>query len=205
MIKVNLIRNRAEDTAQAANVQINHSGDSPREAVVKIAFLILFTAGLMMYESQNMRGLQEEQMRSKAQVAKRLAEAAGKKADVEKVKDVEVQAKELEDKLRLLKFLSKLRLREVKTLDYMQSTIPEKVWLKSVVYESEKDHMGAGHFQITGHAVATDDLIEFVKKLEDSTFLMDVIVVKNVEIPVNKTANVRDFLFTAEVENNERR
>ena len=82
------------------------------------------------------------------------AENTAKAAEVEKVKDVEVQAKELEDKLTILKLLSRLRLRQVKTLDFMQSSIPEKVWLKTVEYESDTTHVEDGHYKFTGNAVA---------------------------------------------------
>lgn len=153
-----------------------------------------------MYESQTLKGLAEESARLQAQLTQHKAEAAQKAADVLKVKDVEAQAKELEDKLKILKLLSKLRLREVKTLDFMQSAIPEKVWLKAITYESDKIHVETGHFKILGNAVGTEDLSEFVKRLEESAFLMDVIILKNQEVAV-KASSIRDFLFTAEVEN----
>jgi Tfp pilus assembly protein PilN len=137
-----------------------------------------------------------------AQVAQLQAANAEKLAEAEKVKDIEVQAKELEDKLNILKLLSKLRLRQVKTLDFMQSSIPEKVWLKTINYESDVVHVEAGHFKFTGNAVATEELTEFVKRLEDSAYLQDVIVLKNQEVTLGKgTTTIRDFMFTAEVEN----
>ena len=202
MIKVNLLRNRVQDST----TQIDSGGGAPqreqiREAVVKVFMIGLFTAGLMMYESQNIKSLQEEQARANAQVQKLTVDNAAKLTEVAKVKDVEVQAKELEDKLKILKLLSKLRLREVKTLDFMQSSIPEKVWLRDISYESDKIHVETGHFSFSGNAVVTEELTEFVRRLEDSAYLQDVIVIKNAEVPVSKTNTIREFLFTAEVEN----
>ena len=201
MIRVNLARNRAEESPQSTGQQAGPGTENTREAIIKIAFISLFTVGLMIYESQNLHALQEELARMRGQLTQKQAEETAKKNEVDKVKDVEVRAKELEDKLKLLKFLSKLRLREVKTLDFLQSTIPEKVWLRAITFESPKEHMETGHFQVTGNSVTSDDLGEFVKKLEDSSYLVDVIVVKNVEIAANKSATIRDFLFTAEVGN----
>jgi Tfp pilus assembly protein PilN len=155
----------------------------------------------MIYESQNIRALNEQLMRKNQEIQNLTADNAARAAEVLKVKDIEVQAKELEDKLKILKLLSKLRLREVKTLDFMQSSIPEKVWLKDITYESDKIHVEAGHFQFAGAAVATEELTEFVRRLEDSAYLTDVIVVRNQEVSVNKSTNLREFLFTAEVEN----
>jgi Tfp pilus assembly protein PilN len=202
MIRVNLLKNRVGDsptsmrtsTVAAENVEI-------REALVKVALMLVFTIGLMFVESQNLRALQADVARLGVQQQEMEAQAAAKAKEVEGVKDVEVQARELEDKLKILKLLSKLRLREVKTLDFVQSSIPEKVWLKSMTYESDKEKVEQGHFNFTGNAVATEDLTEFVKRLEDSAYLYEVIVMKNQEVTVNNSKNViRDFQFTAQVE-----
>jgi Tfp pilus assembly protein PilN len=200
MIKVNLLRNRVQEST-SADPGPGRSGDQLREAVIKIAVILIFVVGLILYESQNLRAMNDELARSKAEAAKLTADNTARAAEAEKVKDLEVQARELEDKLKILKLLSKLRLREVKTLDFLQSSIPEKVWLKTISYESDKIHVEAGHFQISGNAAATEELTEFVRRLEDSTYLMDVIVVKNLEQNISKSNSIRDFLFTAEVEN----
>jgi Tfp pilus assembly protein PilN len=133
-------------------------------------------------------------------------QSAAKAAEADSVKDVEKQARELEDKLKVLKSLSKLRLREVKTLDFMQSSIPEKVWLKSISFQARGDNVEEGHFEFVGNAVATEDLSEFVKRLEDSAYLSEVIVIKNQESPVTGRGGVvREFTFTAEVEGSRKR
>jgi Tfp pilus assembly protein PilN len=155
----------------------------------------------MFYESQNIRSLNDESRKLNQQISTLTTDNTKRANEVLKYKDVEGQAKELEDKLKILKLLSKLRLREVKTLDFMQSSIPEKVWLKSISYEADKIHVEAGHFQFSGNSVATEELTEFVRRLEDSAYLMDVIVVRNQEVAVGKSSTIRDFLFTAEVEN----
>lgn len=204
MIKVNLLRNRGADTAQTEIATGagggGAGGDNARESVVKVAVILIFTLGLMLYEHQNISALNAQQAGLQSQVNELQTENTAKATEVAKYKDVEVQAKELEDKLKILKTLSKLRLREVKTLDFMQSSIPEKVWLKEINYDSDKNRVDSGHYSFSGMAVATEELTEFVKRLEDSAYLQDVIVVKNQETPVNKSSTIREFLFTAEVE-----
>lgn len=214
MIKVNLLRNKVGETHtyQAGGTLGGGLGGGGgggtslqnielREAVIKIILMLMFTLGLMFFESQNIRSLQAEQARVDAQVAETEAQNQAKAREVESVKDVETQARELEDKLKILKLLSRLRLREVKTLDFVQSSIPEKVWLKTITYESVKDKVENGNFNFTGNAVATEDLTEFVKRLEDSAYLYEVIVMKNQEVPLQNQKNVmRDFQFTAQVE-----
>ncbi|MGE3760022.1 MAG: PilN domain-containing protein, partial [Pseudobdellovibrionaceae bacterium] len=127
-------------------------------------------------------------------------QASAKAKEVDSIKDIAKQAQELEDKLKVLKLLSKLRLREVKTLDFMQSSIPEKVWLRSINYSSDREHVENGRFQFTGNSVNTEDLTEFAKRLEDSAYMDNVIVIKNAEVAGPKRAGgMREFLFTAEV------
>lgn len=200
MIRVNLARNRVVDPALAP-IQVTGGGEQNREAIVKVAFILLFTIGLMMYESQNIRTLNEERGRLQANVTELEAQAQVKATEVEGIKDIAKQAQELEDKLKVLKLLSKLRLREVKTLDFMQTSIPEKVWLKVVNFDAQKLNVEKGHFQFEGFSVTTEDLTEFVKRLEDSAYLEEVIVIKNQEIAgPGKSGALREYQFTAEVE-----
>lgn len=206
MIRVNLLRNRVADTAVGAtSVSRGDSGsDDTREALIKVAFIILFTLGLMMYESQNIRSLNDERARTQSMVSDLEVQAQGKATEVEAIKDIAQQAQELEDKLKILKLLSKLRLREVKTLDFMQSSIPEKVWVKGVHYETDKDlkeRVEQGRYQFEGSSVTTEDLSEFVKRLDDSAYMTEVIVIKNQETTgPGKSGGLREFQFTADVE-----
>ena len=207
MIRVNLIRNRVAD-APGGGTSVSASGgggsEEIREVLIKIAFILLFTLGLMMFESQNIRTLTEEQSRTQAMVSELEVQAQAKAVEVEAIKDIAHQAQELEDKLKVLKLLSKLRLREVKTLDFMQSSIPEKVWIKNIRYEASKEekvNVEFGRYQFDGNAVTTEDLSEFVRRLEDSAYLAEVIVIKNQETAgPGKTGGLREFQFTADVE-----
>jgi len=203
MIKVNLMRNRVSEgtSTQAVSGGGGGGGDQAREGFIKIALILIFTLGLMIWEHQNIAELNSQQLQYQNQLTQLRTKNDDLTAQADKVKDVESQAKELEDKLKLFKLLSHLRLRSVKTLDYMQSSIPEKVWLNKVDYDSDETQIDSGHFSFTGNAVSTDDLSEFVKRLEDSAYLQDVIVIKNQEVAVNKSTSIRDVLFTADVEN----
>jgi Tfp pilus assembly protein PilN len=208
VIKVNLLRSKvagadgSQQVAATTQKLIPRDFGDPRvkDALVKASLISGFTIAVMIYESQNIRSLNDEAGRVQGQVQKLQADLNTKTAEVDKNKDVEVQSKELEDKLKILKLLSKLRLRQVKTLDFMQSSIPEKVWLDSITYSPDLAHFEGGHYQVDGHAVATEDLSDFVKRLDGSAYLRNVIVVKNAEV-ATKNSGVREFQFTADVEN----
>lgn len=204
MIKINLIRNKVADSTVAGGGGGGSVADETRESLIKVAFIGLFTLGLMMYESQNIRRLNEDRVRVQAMVNELEGQAQAKSTEVNAIKDIAHQAQELEDKLKILKLLSKLRLREVKTLDFMQSSIPEKVWLRGIHYESDKDlklKTEAGRYSFNGNSVTTEDLSEFVRRLEDSAYLNEVIVIKNQEANgPGRSGGFREFQFTADVE-----
>jgi Tfp pilus assembly protein PilN len=201
VIKVNLLRNRVQDAAAPGVMQVESGGSDTRDALTKIAFILLFVLALMVWESQTINNLNNERAVVANQVSELETQAQSKATEVEGIKDIAKQAEELKDKLKVLKLLSRLRLREVKTLDFMQSSIPEKVWLKTVIFESDRTKMETGRFQITGNSVSTEDLTDFVKRLEDSAYLQEVIVLKNQEVTQpGKVGSIRDYNFSAEVE-----
>ncbi|MGE0527150.1 MAG: PilN domain-containing protein [Bdellovibrionales bacterium] len=202
MIRVNLLRNRIGDSGLAApGPAMAVQNPEMRESLIKILLMVIFVVGLMVYEGQVIRGLNADMVRIQAELVDLQAQAQAKAQEVESIKDMEKEARELEDKLKVLKLLSRLRLREVKTLDFMQSSIPEKVWLKSVHYNSEEIQSQKGRLVFTGNAAATEDLTEFVRRLEESSYLDEVIIIKNQEVNVQgRSTTMRDFEFTARVE-----
>jgi Tfp pilus assembly protein PilN len=203
VIRVNLLTNKVQDNA-AAGVVIDTNNERSakiREVVTKLFLIGIFVGAAMVWESQNLRNVAARAQQEKSKLTALQETLTGKIAEVESVKDVEGRAKELEDKLKILKFLSKLRLREVKTLDFLQSSIPEQVWLRQINFESETTKVEEGKFQIIGNASTTEDLTEFTKRLDDSAYLMEVIVDRNQEVAGGKTGSIRDFHMTALVEN----
>lgn len=207
MIRVNLLKNRVNDqTTNQRATEVDSGGGDIKDTIYKIGFILVFTLCLMVWEGREIRRLNDDAARLQVQISDLETQSAAKAAEADGVKDVENQARELEDKLKVLKLLSRLRLREVKTLDFMQSQIPEKVWLKSINFEADNTNVEDGRFQFVGNAVATEELSDFVKRLEDSAYLAEVIVIKNQEVPVPGRAGVvREFMFTADVEGGRRR
>lgn len=214
MIKVNLARTKVGETKFQGGPLGANPGGGPggitvtsrsaenQEAAIRLVLIASFTVGLMIFENQNIQDLNQQMQRLQSQVVELESASQAKKVELESVKDVEAQAKEMEDKLKVLAQLSKLRLREVKTLDFMQSSIPEKLWLKDLKFTSEKEKSSEGKFVFKGASVSTEDLTEFVKRLEDSAYLNEVIVIKNQEVPIpsRSEGTMREFEFTAQVE-----
>ncbi len=204
MIRINLIRNKVQDGAtQVGEPGGGGSGGDKSEvrlALVKLFLMLLPMIALYFFEHQNLDQMKSQVAGLRQQMQILEGEAAQKQLEADSVADVEEQAKELEDKMAVIRNLSRLRLREIKTLDLMQSVIPEKVWLKKVEYEADAEDITTGLFNVSGGAGTTEDLSEFVKRLEESRYLNRVIIVKNQELEIGKAGQlVRDFNFRAGV------
>ncbi len=202
MIKVNLLRNKVGDTQASETFMAESSGEDTKNAIVRLLVLAASVLMLIIYENQSIDALNQEVVSLQNQLSELQQAAQVKAQEVEGIKDVEAEAQSFTDKLKILKLLSNLRLREVKTLDFMQSAILERVWLKEISFTSSKEKLQEGQLVFRGGALTTEDLSEFVKRLEDSAYLNEVIVVKNQEvgIPGRQVGTMRDFEFTAEVE-----
>ena len=197
MIRVNLTRSRvasgSEEGSAPSNIVIDSStpgGPDVRSLVTKAAVMLIGTLGLWMYEKQNIDRLSGEMAVVNAELNKVRQEQAKKAGELEKLKDIEPQAQALSDKLKVLRAYSKQRLENLQSLDYIQSVIPERVWLSSVNYETKR-------YRLTGNSMETVDLTEFVNKLEGSAYFQDVIVIQDTEKPIQPTGKIREFEMTA--------
>src|SRR5437868_2015839 len=138
MIKINLNRTRVpgnaggggeDTTTQMATNQDFGGGPNPREVIVKVVVMLVGIVGLAIYQKQNIDQLDAQLAAVMAQVSNLKAEVAKKKAELLTLKDIEPKANALNDKLKILREFSKLRLFQLQSLDFLQSVIPVKVWL----------------------------------------------------------------------------
>lgn len=193
MIKVNLNRSRVPtgaDDAAAAAIAAPIEGDTdPKELAIKIILIVIFTLGLWVVEKQNIDQLSAQLSTINGQLNKVRQDVQAKSNELAQLKDIEPQAQALNEKLRILREFSKQRLENLQSLDYLQSVIPERVWLNSIDFQNKR-------YKMMGNAMDTIDLTEFVNKLEGSAYYQDVIVVSDTERPV-AAGKIRDFEMTA--------
>jgi Tfp pilus assembly protein PilN len=193
MIRINLNRTRVAGGLEGEETVIKELSTTPslnvREVIVKLLVVFLGIIGLMIYERQNIDALNAELGKTQADLNSLKQQVNDKNAELAKLKDIEPLANGLNEKLRALREYSKERITELQSLDFMQSIIPERVWLRNVHFEKHR-------YQILGNAVETVDLTDFVNKLENSAYFKDVIVIQDKEKPV-QNGKIRDFEFTA--------
>ncbi len=160
MIKINLLPvKRAAKKAKAP----------ADEAVFQLGVglgIVLVFVGACGYRWQMLVDEVAQQTQFKENKTKEL-EALKKK--VQEVEDYEKNKRMLEDKNRVIEQLRKNQGGPVRLLDYLsQSLDPLKVWLTSV--EGDKQ------VTLSGKALTNDDIVEFIRSLQQSGYFTDVML-----------------------------
>ena len=178
MIKVNLLRSRAEGVGEetfAVSAQGGAASSLSKsdqvEVIKKVFVASLATLGLFIYEWYNVDVQSKRAVTAQAEVRAVERKLKAVNDELANYKDVQDESKILEDKISILKALSKVRLREVKSLDFLQSITPEAVWYQEVEYRDTV-------FKLEGYAITDDALSQLIKELEKSIYFTDVILMK---------------------------
>ena len=203
MIKINLLKNRGEQTKRSSGTQINYetsidsvgqeggggSGGATKDTVVKIVVLLIWLAGLMAYESYNIGELDSKIAEKNSEKNKLAADIQMKKPIADKARDLQAQLEDLEARIKSIKDLSRIRLREIKAIDFVQNIIPERVWLSSLAINSDK-------VDFSGGAMSDENLNRFMEALESKSNFKNVILLKAVE-QKSKEGTIKVFDITS--------
>lgn len=197
MIKINLSRTRI---AEAEALESAYQGSTTQSEgtsgglviLLKVVILVGGIIALNFYESQNLDKLNLRLQASSQNLLQLQTELTQKQNELNSIGSIEEESKVLHDKMALLKNLSKLRLREVKSLDYIQSIVPQRVWLTDLLIEQER-------YLIKGKSRNAVDVSQFVRKLEDGGYFSDVVLIQDSPVVENGVEN-REFEILARSE-----
>lgn len=209
MIRINLTQNlgRGSRPAQSTNTNVGTSPDFVIETtnasfggdqadmgalVVRIGLLLSLPILLIAFEQHQLSILKSGAVAAQAITQQLEATLSEKKAIITQSADLKAKAKELATKIEIMKKLAKLRLREIKALDFIQSNIPDRVWLKEL-------NLKSGAMVIRGGASTDDDLTLFVKSLEKSRGFSSVLLLQANE-QRGAEGSVKNFEITGTVE-----
>lgn len=189
MIKINLTKSKISEVSgqSQVNFDFDAGGTSGRsQGLIKILLICGFVVGAVLYRGSEIDRLQSEMAVVQNQLNQKQQLLDQKKQEASVQPELEAKAKELEDKLQILRNLSKLRLVEVKALDFIQSIVPEKVWLDSIVYKDAQ-------FNVTGQALTDEDASDFMKALEASPYFDQVILLQSKEQDNRQAGTTKTF------------
>lgn len=198
MIKVNLLRSRAL-TSDDAEFSIAQQGGSvgalskvEQVEIVKKSLVFCFGIGLLIaYEWYNIDVQTQVANAALRQQKNQERTLQAKKEELKKYADVEEQSKVLEEKISILKALSKIRLREVKSLDFIQSITPDAIWYKTIDYANKE-------YKFVGFSITDDALSALIQELESSIYFTDVILLRASEVKV-EMGTVKSFTIQAKI------
>ncbi|MCB0414992.1 MAG: PilN domain-containing protein [Bdellovibrionales bacterium] len=178
MIKVNLLKTKVETGAHTVvdGETQDYTGfenfeDGPvvdqSDAIAKMLLMLLSVAILIGYEWYGI-GEKEKQLKIvSAQVAQKQNELNSLGGQNIESTQLKTEIEEIKAKLDILDSLSKKRLKELKALDYLQSVIPDGVWMSNIQYNGRTS-------LLEGYSVTETDLDNFIRSLEKSTYFLNV-------------------------------
>lgn len=196
MIRINLGRTRIQnvDSLESA-YQAPTTGSGSNASVgilIKLLVMTVGVVGLNFYEGENLEKLNAQLAQINQEVTSLQATLDQKNQELASLGTIQDDSKVLEDKMKLLKNLSQLRLREVKSLDYVQTIIPPRVWLTSLNVEKQQ-------YVLKGKSRDEAAVSLFVEKLEDGGYFSDVILIQDSPV-VQEGIELREFEIVARSE-----
>lgn len=201
MIKVNLLKNRgsvAENTTQMdfemtvqASDKLGLGTGTSSDSLLKIVILLIPALLLYGYEKYNISQLEEKRTSISMRLQSLTSEIDSNKPVVQKAKEMQKEIKELEERIILIKNLSKVRLREIKAIDYLQNVIPDKVWFSELDFKDT-------NFEAKGFSVSDEALNRFIEGLEGKSFFRNVILRQSVD-QKTKTGTIKSFHFSSQL------
>jgi len=204
MIRVNLLRDRTASRTSAPSATgmttdfqstgVNFSvGETNTKAIVTNLIVLFIAPIALIYYEHYQIGILKAQAQAKDVALQTVqAELNQKKAKVAETPNLREKAQELTDKIAILNKLARLRLREVKSLDFIQTVIPDKVWLNEVNFT-------ASNVEIKGNAVTDEDLEHFLGVLENPKYFSKVTLLSGREEKTQE-GSVKAFDIVCNVE-----
>ena len=167
MIKINLLP--VKRAAKKAKVAVD---TAMFQLVVGLGIVLVFV-GACGYRWQML----VDEVALKTQIKEgKTKELDALKKKVQEVEDYEKNKRLLEDKNRIIEQLRKNQGGPVRLLDYLsQSLDPLKIWLTSVD--------GDAQVAINGKALTNDDIVQFIRNLQQSGYFTDVMLEESRQAP----------------------
>ncbi|MBK9293200.1 MAG: PilN domain-containing protein [Oligoflexia bacterium] len=200
MIKVNLLRDISEIAAPKKRFTFGSSPSASAEvsasegglAIRLVLFIlpIVFAFGYQKYQKMlsdaDLRNLQSEHEALQAKL---------KSLDpvISEVERFQEEKRKLNSQLEVIKQLSKERLKNVKSLDMLQTIIPPKAWLTSLKVIDKKVEM---------EGMAVDDIVisEFMQAMSTTIYFSNVTLIGSEEFKQQDGA-VKKFKIKCNLEN----
>jgi hypothetical protein len=166
MIKVNLLRNIGVAASASGDQQTLSAPSSPsanKAAGIRLGMILLFPLMLYVYDWIANSSLETELADVQAKLESVKAERAKFGDTGVRMEQYTKEKKELDEKVDSIREVARNRLREVKSLDALQSLIPSRTWLNKVDIKGNL-------VRISGLTGSDEGITELIRGLESSSF-----------------------------------
>ncbi len=176
MIKVNLLKsdNKAAARPKGEAIEGELVLVSRDDAYKRLLLVLVFPLLLFGYEKMTIPSKQAEAAELSTMLSQLQEHNSKFENSYKEIQKFREDKQKLETKIGIIDSLSKDRLKDVKALDAIQSSVPEKAWLNSL------DMIG-NKMQLVGLAMSDADISLFMDNLSKSVYFKDVNLVSSVE------------------------
>jgi Tfp pilus assembly protein PilN len=177
MIKVNLLRNvgLAKSTEAGGTSPTGVGGmsaeplasDIQKAAGIKLAVILAFPLTLLVYEKIAINDISTrvKEIQEKIEVLKQERVKFGDAAP--KIEKYNKEKQRIDKELEIVRGISQGRLRELKTLDAIQSLMPNKTWSRKIAFKG-------GVVVLEGYSDGDDGVTELIRALEGNVLFSKV-------------------------------
>lgn len=166
MIKVNLLKNKVGQAgAGRSEISSEPSGDVSAARNRQVFNLLLVLSGVLCvfgYQKFNLGQIRDQQAAAAMNLAMLTELLNTQKGLADNAQNLKAKAETFKQKLNFSLDIAKNRLVVIKSMDYLQSIIPEKVWIKILRVEVGPPYKA----ELDGLAITNDDLNLFETELK---------------------------------------
>ena len=175
-----------------ATTEISGPTDAKANAT-KILLMLIWVAGLFTYQKINITSLEGSLARAQMEARDLDQQITQHQAEADQAKKMQKDVEELKHRIKIVKDLSKTRLREIKAIDYIQNNIPDKLWLNSLTIK-------ANHLELFGSTLTDDQLNRFLDSLEQNkASFKNVLLLKAVDQNDSKMGTLKSFEISSDI------
>lgn len=163
MIKVNLLRSMGMEQG-AAGMVVTASAMTPelqRQAAIKVVSILILPLLIYVYERFQASELQTALSQVDAELAQLEQERSKVTDAAPRIEQYTAEKKKIDKQLAEIRAVTQVRLKEVKTLDALQTLVPLKTWFKSIVIDGNS-------IKLSGYTTSEEGISQLIGGLQTS-------------------------------------
>lgn len=198
MIKVNLANSilKKSDSKGGANLL---EGKMIRDAAIKIGLIIAPVLGFMYYEKTDLESKNLAYTKLVTERDQLNTDLKNQESVDEIVKQVEMQQREMDDKLHVMEQIFGLRSKKIQALSLLQKHILQSLWLDKLTVQEEQATVGAmapkTSVSVSGFGTSIEDIQIYTTALSQEKAVFEKVKAPNISAEDVNRPDVKKFKF----------